>query len=282
MVYRGQTQSLMMAGTLACLLLSRGPAQAQFGITFHYDDYSRVLAEFVDEAGLVDYAGLQANREPLDFFVRDVSGLYTELYASWDEEEKLAFWINAYNGLTLRAVVDHYPIRRKLLKFLAKPAGVRDIPGIRDELPFSVMAESTTLDRIEQEHLRAASDPRMLFALARGAKGSPPLRREPYRVGELSAQLDDQCRRFLARPDALRLDHEAKVVHLSSLFDQHADDFVKAAGAKESVTWGDPKTQAILAFIGRYLPAEDWEKLKATEYAVEFMAFDWGLNSSRQ
>ena len=28
----------------------------------------------------------------------------------WTREQRLAFWINAYNIFTLKAVVDHYPL----------------------------------------------------------------------------------------------------------------------------------------------------------------------------
>jgi hypothetical protein len=112
-------------------------------------DY-RELAEaldHVDSEGMVDYPALRQNRHSLDEFSRRVGRLKPETYAAWGRNEKIAFWINVYNGLTLLAIIDNYPIRASFLGSLMYPKNsIRQISGVWDSLQFTVKGEEVTLD----------------------------------------------------------------------------------------------------------------------------------------
>ncbi|MBI1390625.1 MAG: DUF547 domain-containing protein, partial [bacterium] len=75
------------------------------------DDYAMALTQFVDKDGMVNYRGLKADRAALDRFVASLGSLDAAVYESWSDDFKIAFWINAYNALTLRVIIDHYPIK---------------------------------------------------------------------------------------------------------------------------------------------------------------------------
>src|SRR3990172_4988462 len=118
---------------------------------FSYENYAHVLRTYIDDRGMVDYKNLQQGRD----------------------KKRIAFWINSYNALTLEAILNHYPIRPSVLKSLVYPQNsIRQIPGVWDELQFSVVGRAVTLNQIEHEFLRKEfNEPRIHFALVCASKG---------------------------------------------------------------------------------------------------------------
>lgn len=109
---------------------------------FKYDDYAAVLKAHVNARGMVNYKALKKSPATLRAFLRSIAGVREKDYKQWSKHEKIAFWINAYNGITLKVIIDHYPI---------KPGGfisarrfpknsIRQIDGAWDELKFTVMS----------------------------------------------------------------------------------------------------------------------------------------------
>lgn len=247
---------------------------------FSYDDYAFVLRTYVDDHGMVNYRGLKEHRDKLDAFAVTIAALDPEVYARWSEKEKIAFWINAYNALTLEAIVAHYPITPSLTASLLFPKNsIRQIPGVWDELHFDVMGRKMTLDEIEHETLRAKfNEPRIHLALVCAAMGCPPLRNEPYVGDRLDDQLDDQARKFLANPQKFRLDRQGNTVYLSSIFKWFGEDFVRTYGTNERFTGYGETERAVLNFISRYLDAGEGDDLTAARYRIKYLDYDWSLN----
>ncbi|RME34276.1 MAG: DUF547 domain-containing protein [Gammaproteobacteria bacterium] len=152
-------------------------------------------------------------------------------------KERLAFWINAYNLLAMKVVLDHWPVAsiKEVGNFLF-PVWKRDAG--------KVGGKAVTLDGIENEVLRPLGEPRVHMAIVCASIGCPDLRREPYTAAALDGQLDDQARAYLANPDkGLRL--EAGVAHVSKIFDWFDQDFDKVGGvpaflARYAPHWPDP------------------------------------------
>ena len=69
-----------------------------------YDDLRSVL-ETVDNNGLVNYRRLKANRTALDRFTLRLAKLDRKTFDTWGNLEQMSLWINAYNGLTLLAII---------------------------------------------------------------------------------------------------------------------------------------------------------------------------------
>jgi len=245
-----------------------------------YDEYTAVLSRFVDDNGLVDYAGLRKERAPLDVFVDRLAREDRSVYDGWPAAEKIAWWINAYNGLTLRAVIDHYPIKGGVAPGADYPQNsIRRIPGVWDKLEFDVMGTKMTLDHIEHKILRAEfEEPRVHAALVCAAVSCPPLRREPFTGAGLDDQLEDQVRRFLARGGSFRIDREKNAVHLSSIFDWFGVDFAGFAGAVPVAGGLGAKEKAVLGFVASYLEGADRDYIASGEYTVAYTPYDWTLN----
>jgi hypothetical protein len=274
-------KTLFMAA--AMLAAVHSPAAAG---GFSYDDYAAVLEARVDDsAGVgyagVDYAGLKRSPERLRRFTTALAELPRETYEAWDTPDRIAFWINAYNALTLELIVDNYPIKASLLRKLVFPANsIRQIPGAWKGVKFTVMGEEMTLDHIEHQILRREFDePRIHVALVCAAVSCPPLRREPFRGADLDRQLDDQARRFLARPDVLAVNRKKGVVRLSAIFDWFKDDFVKQYGGGGR---DDRATAAVLDFVGRYAGDDVRSYLQSGDVKVEYFDYDWTLNEQEQ
>jgi len=181
--------------------------------------YADVLKSVLRD-GRVDYAKLKSNPAPLQKYLRTLSEVSPADFQKWDANKKLSFWINAYNALTFKAIIDHYPIQSSFVASLRYPKNsIRQIPGVWDELTFSIMGQPMTLNHIEHEIIRKEfKEPRIHMALVCAALGCPPLREQPF-VGErLNKQLDDQAQLFLRNDQKFRLNQGKAEVHLSMIF----------------------------------------------------------------
>lgn len=266
---------LILAGIV--LLASANPVASD---GFSYDDYAAVLSAHVDDEGLVDYAGLSENRGNLDAFAITLAKLDGKSYERWSEGEKVAFWINVYNGLTLQLIVDRYPIESSIIRSVIFPKNsIMQIPGAWKKVTFEVMGEHMTLDSIEHEILRARFDePRIHMALVCAALSCPILRNEPYVAQRLDEQLNDQARMFLENEKKFRIDRDGGVVRLSKIFDWFAEDFVDRYGTGDPPGKRSEKTQAVLNFIGGYVGPADAEYLATGDFKVKHLKYDWTLN----
>jgi len=221
---------------------------------FTTDRYAAVLRRYVDDRGLVDYKALKDNPRDLNEFLRSAGGLKRKTYDTWSRKEKTAF-----------------PIRPSGPRRLSYPSdSIRQVPGLRTRLLFVVMGEQVTLDEVDRRLRRRSTDPRLHMAAVPAA--------EPYRGEELDDQLDDQVRRFLARPGNFQVDRTAGKVILSRVFDWYAGDFVKAFAPKDGFGDRPPKLKAVLNFAARYLDEDDADYLRSGSYTVEYAEFDWALN----
>jgi len=270
----------VLIGTLFIILAVGTPLFSARADEFDYGDYAAVLSTFVDDRGMVNYQGLSANRERLDSFADSLASLPGTAYNSWSEPDKIAFLINAYNGLTLRAVIDHYPIESSGVSGLVFPDNsIRQIPGVWDKLAFEVMGGPWTLDRIEHDTLRVDFDePRIHLALVCAAMGCPPLRNEPYTGDLLDTQLDDQAYDFLANPRKFNIDREDGVVFLSSIFKWFGEDFIPSFGTNDRFTDHNQAERAVLSYIGTYLNDRDREFLENGDFKIEYLPYEWSLN----
>ena len=255
---------------------SLAPALAGYGAT---------LKSHVNDQGFVNYQVLQANRAQLDAFAASVGTLDAGVYESWPEAEKIAFLINAYNALTLEAILANYPIKPTLAGTLAPKNSIRQIPGVWDKLEFQLLGKPATLDVIEHQMLRKQfNEPRIHLALVCASIGCPTLRNEAYEAARLNEQLDDQTRKLLADASKFKLDRQARVVHLSSLFKWYGGDFVKRYAAQQPA--GHPTGQsdaerAVLNYFGSLLESADREWLSKEQYEIKYLDYDWSLNEQK-
>lgn len=227
-----------------------------------------VLSSYVDGQGLVDYDTLQANRAELDSFNASVQLTSPSTYESWSEEEQIAFLINAYNSITLKSIIDESPIK----------ASIKDITGVWRFKKHGILQDQQTLNNIEHDILRANfNEPRIHAALVCAAISCPYLRQEPFTGENLDAQLDDQSKIFISRPEAFEIDREKNEVRLSEIFNWFGQDWIPSYGTEEGFA-GSKNERAVLNFISGYLSEADSEFLKAGGYKISYTDYDWSLN----
>lgn len=257
---------------LSLLVLSASsPARA-----FSNEPYARVLDRFVDASGRVDYAALAGDRADLDTFTHAIADMDSATWAGYTDSDRLAWWINAYNALTLRLIVNHYPITPVTDEYPA--SSIRQIYGAWTKFEWTVMGRAMTLDTMEHEVMRVEFDePRIHMALVCAAVSCPPLRREPYTGAELEEQLEDQSRTFVTDPRNLRIERKEHVLRLSAIFEWFGGDFPSRydTGTPE---FEDARDRAVVSFVSRYLPEADREWLSAGDYLIRYFAYDWSLN----
>jgi hypothetical protein len=248
--------------------------------TFDYDDYAQVLRKYVGEDGMVDYEKLKANRAPLDRFVKSLGGLKKRTYRGWDEDAKLAFLVNAYNAITLKIVIDNYPIQAGWLGSVRFPKNsIRQIDGAFDGIKHRVMGRKMTLDQIEHQTLRRDfNEPRIHLALVCAAMSCPRLLDEPYAGEVLDQQFALQARHFVDQEDNFRIDRGRDRVYLSEIFKWFGEDFVKAYGTNTEFTDVSAKDRAVLNYLQRHLSQKDRTYLLHADYSVKYLDYDWTLN----
>lgn len=254
-------------------------APAESG-SFSYSPYAAILARYVSRDGMVNYGDLRNQSSDLDAFAASLADIQPQEYEAWSEQQKIAFWINAYNALTLEVIVSHYPIKASVFRSVAYPENsIRQIPGVWDKLRFVVLGREMTLDEIEHATLRSKfNEPRIHVALVCAAISCPPLRSEPYAGERLDEQLDDQAHRFLKGPQGLRIDRDGGKVYLSSILKWFGEDFLKAYGVADKFAGRSDVERAVLSFVSRYVSDDERNYLLSGSYEVEYLDYDWSLN----
>jgi len=237
------------------------------GIDFILDTYVR--------DGEVYYRALKSDRARLDTFIASLAGAAV---AQQPRDTQLAFWLNAYNTIVLRTVIDHYPIQGRSAEY--PPKSIRQIPGAFDRLPHRVAGKTLTLDQIEQTVLPEFHDPRVYFALGRGAIGSGRLRSEPFAGAKLEAQLTEVANECITRMQCVHIAREANKLEANAIFSWREKEFAAAYATGTSPTFAarSPIERAILAFVSPKLLTTEKEFLAANTFQVVYRPFDWTLN----
>lgn len=226
--------------------------------------WDRWLKKYVSAAGWVDYTALQKNGLPeLDAYLQELAA--TRLSDLGNPKEEMAFWINAYNTVCIRTLVDH-----KLPKEV--PNTVFFGANIFKEERYEIVGKVRTLDEIEHEILRVKfKDNRVHAAVVCGASSCPRLRPEAYTGDQLDAQLDEEARYWISVGKDLSgkrknyLDRSGKTFYASKIFSWFQEDF------------GDSDA-GVLQFIKRFATVEDRAFLNQNRVRLRFLDYDWALN----
>lgn len=164
--------------------------------------------------------------------------------------EKLAFYINAYNILAIKMVLDNWPLDG------IRDAGSLLFPVWRKDVG-QLHGKTVTLQQVEDDMIRSLNEPRIHMAIVCASVSCPDLRPEPYTAAQLEQQLEEQTRAFLQN-DAKGVRINGNDVEVSKIFDWFEKDFADAGGVK--------------AFIERYRP------LPAQSSIDDYLDYNWNLN----
>lgn len=185
-----------------------------------HSQFTELLNSHVDESGMVDYKGFARDSSALNTYLAQLESVPPS--ADWNENEKLAYWINAYNAYTIRLILRNYPAVS--IKDITKGPNVPFVNSPWDIKFITIGGEELDLNNIEHNIIRKEFDePRIHFALVCAAMSCPPLRSEAYESDKLGEQLADQAKRFLTDPAKNKLNGD--VLQLSKIFSWYGGDF---------------------------------------------------------
>ena len=206
--------------------------------------WDTLLQRYVTPTGKVNYAGLKADKAALEAYCKTLSD--NPAQDSWSREEKMAYWINAYNAFTIKLIVDNYPTK-SILNF--------DGGKTWDVKRIKLGDKKYSLNQIENDILRPQfKDARIHFAINCAAKSCPPLHNRAYTADNLEATLEARTKAFVN--DVKHNTLTASKAQVSKIFDWYGADF------------GDLKK-----YLNKY--ADTQLKSNAT---VTFNEYNWDLN----
>ncbi|MGK0254446.1 MAG: hypothetical protein ACI9OE_001947, partial [Mariniflexile sp.] len=211
---------------------------------FNHDSWDILLKNHVSIKGHVDYNSFKSNKKELSNYIASLSTNMPQ--ESWNKQEKLAYWINAYNALTIDLILRHYPI--KSIKEIKDPWGQR---------LWKLGEKWYNLEEIEHQILRKMDEPRIHFAIVCASFSCPKLLNEAYSAQNLDAQLTQATKDFLSDPkrNIITENH----LSLSKIFQWFSKDF------KQQGTLVD--------FLNTYSDVKISNKAKKT-----FIDYNWDLN----
>jgi hypothetical protein len=219
--------------------------------------YATVLAEIVDDAGLVRYE-LLAEPARMTALETMVSAL-AESPLPEDRYERLALWCNAYNANVLLMALT-YSGKEGFVNVLK-------VDGFFDKQSITVAGEKMTLNGLENDRIRPLGDPRIHAALVCAAMSCPPLRDEPYDAAKIEAQLDDQCRRWVN--DSAKFRMVDGKLGLSEILNWYGEDFdIPRYGNRIGfvLAYAEPGSDITKYIVGADKPETVW------------LTYDWTLN----
>ncbi len=274
---RQLASATLIAGLLLVLAIGpvRAGAEAARSAPRH-QAWSALLAKQVAD-GRVDYRGLAERRDELERYLATLEKTPLEAFRGWPRNDRMAFWINAYNAYTVKLILDHYPLESiwNVTPLWRRPLGG---PFKLTFIPLGHLAPEfgspeLSLDNIEHGILRPRfGDRRVHFAVVCASKGCPPLRPEAFEGPSLERQLDRAAADFLADESKNRYQAANNTLYLSPIFDWFAEDFA------ETSPLGSARGAA--AFFGRFGPAAARRALAEADRPpkLEYTDYDWSLN----
>lgn len=209
--------------------------------------WGELLRKHVQADGLVDYQGFAGDRGQLDAYIDSLTGQTPD--ATWGRDRRLAYFINLYNALTVRLILDHYPL-----------GSIRDLPNPWGKEVITIGGKGYSLDVIEHQVLRKMGEPRIHFALNCASRSCPILQPHAFTEKSLSAELDAAARSFINDPARNQVaPHSAR---LSRIFQWYRSDF-------------ESKGERLVDFLNTYLdtPLEPNGRIR-------YLPYDWHLNES--
>ncbi|MGY0579017.1 MAG: DUF547 domain-containing protein [Paraglaciecola chathamensis] len=275
-------QNMLTVSGLVITLFSPVLHAAEFD--HRYTNFDQLLTQVVQTSAdkkqtRVNYQRLSVKSDILHRSLNAFSAVSKSQFDGWDEQQQLSFLINAYNGFTLKLIIDNWDEFKQ-----GDADSIRDLGSLFttpwEKKFFTLFNEKHNLDDIEHEMVRKwFKEPRIHAALVCAAVSCPPLRDEAFVASALTTQLDSQMQRFLAdnSRNEIKINGQEGEASLSSIFKWYRGDFEKGQQGfhslfdllstySEALVEGDDNAQA------------QRNLLKSADYPITFKDYDWRLN----
>ncbi len=224
-----------------------------------------LLKKYVDQDGGVNYKAWKASTadvQQLDGYLNTLSTASRKANAT--RESQLAFWINAYNAVTVKGILREYPttsIRNHTARFIGY--------NIWKNLLLVVGDSKISLDAMEHEVLRNMGEPRIHFAIVCASQSCPRLLAEAYVSKRLEEQLIANSKHFFANSGNFKHNVSRAEFQLSSILSWFGEDFGRDQAAQ-------------MKSIAPYLPTEAARTAAVNNSVkVSYLDYDWDLNEQK-
>ncbi|WKN33581.1 DUF547 domain-containing protein [Porifericola rhodea] len=199
--------------------------------------------------GLVDYQAVKNNMEEIASLYQNIGNMKLE---GVQDNEKKAFYINAYNLIVIHQIAKNYPVKSPM-----------DIDGFFDKQKHKTAHEMLTLNALEkQKLLQPYQDARIHFVLVCAAQSCPPLASFAFSADQLEQQMKQMTEKALNNDEFIRVKASEDKVAVSKIFEWYQQDFLRSA-------------ESTLAYINQY------RKEKIPEgYSLGYYEYDWTLNDN--
>jgi hypothetical protein len=206
----------------------------------------------------------QASRQGQTVLRDYLKGLQDVRVSLLNRAEQKAYWMNLYNALTIKVVLDHYPVE-----------SIQDIdisPGLfgffiggpwKAKL-VEVEGEKIALDDIEHRILRPIwQDNRIHYGVNCASIGCPNLRPEPFSAENTDRLLTRGAEDYVNHPRGVRIDTADRMI-ASSIYKWFQGDF-------------DGTEKGVVQHLIRYAEPSLAERLKSFDGTISY-TYDWSLN----
>lgn len=236
----------------------------QAKITINHGPWQAILDSYLKEhesgVNRFDYASLKAtveDRSKLNGYLDHLQSIDPRDYARIEQK---AYWINFYNALTVKVVVDAYPVD----SIKAIHEGWIPRTGPWSDVHANVAGQDLTLDNIEHGILRPIwRDERIHYAVNCASIGCPNLASDAYTSDNTESLLHAGARDYVNHARGVDV-VDGDFIVLSSIYDWWVYDF----GNSE---------EGVLTHLIKYADAELAAQLKDFSGAIDY-EYDWDLN----
>lgn len=150
--------------------------------------WNELLEKHVSKNGNVNYKGFKQDQKDFYGYTYILKLMYEhESFKTLSKEEKLAFWINAYNAFTVDLILRNYPIK-----------SIKDIKNPWKQRHWKLGNKWYNLDEIEHQILRKMNEPRIHFAINCASISCPKLQNKAFTPESLDTQLTNATKEFLS------------------------------------------------------------------------------------
>ena len=263
------------------LVPNHGSLSADFPADgFSHDEFERLLTQFVDSDGRVDYGAWHtsgASVTKLDSYLTAGSRVSPDSapgrFATRSDE--LIYWIHGYNAYVIRSVLAHWPIDS--VTDIRAPIEAITGLGFFHRLRYQFGDKYYSLRSVENSRIRKQyRDARVHFVLNCAAESCPILQPVLPAGPDLEILLASAATEFVNDPRNVSIDHANKKVVLSTIFKWYRKDFMNDLRLR-----GLETRRGLIDYVASVAPDGLRSELDKTDgYEVVFRDYDWAINSS--
>ncbi|MDT0556290.1 DUF547 domain-containing protein [Patiriisocius hiemis] len=212
---------------------------------FNHSIWNALLQKYVTKEGNVNYEGFRQERGILREYI---ASLGAQIPAeSWTKEDKLAYWMNAYNAMTVDLILRNLPLQ-----------SIKDIDKPWNQRLWKLGNKWYNLDEIEHQILRKMDEPRIHFGINCASFSCPPLLNEAFTRETVNNQLEGLAFTFIN--DKKRNTITSNTIEISKLFNWFSKDF--------------KQNGSVIDYLNQY------SEIKINSNARKrYKDYDWSLNN---